>query len=213
MKTLPKFVPVIHVTSSKQAIEQADIAFDNGAGGIFLIDHYQDHKNLLKVYSEVRDAFLYNWIGVNYLDLTPYSAMALCDHSTVDGLWMDHIRGVEQKAINPNRNHLLFAGTNFKYQGQTKIVDLPETNRVANMFDVTTTSGPATGHAPDIEKLELMKLAIGSRPLALASGVTLENVEGFMPHVDCFMVATGISKSGDCFDIAKLKAMANILNK
>lgn len=214
MKKLPKFIPVIHVISSSHAVEQAEIAFDNGAGGIFLIDHYKDYKHLLEVYSMVRETFTYDWIGLNFLDLEPEAAILKVLSHGIDGLWMDHVRGVGQDEVDMNRNHLLFAGTNFKYQDESREVDIRKTNRIANLFDVTTTSGPATGRAPTLDKVEKMKYIIGSRPLALASGVTLNNVESFIPFVDCFMVATGISKpSNDVLDPKKVLEMANILNK
>jgi hypothetical protein len=40
-----------------------------------------------------------------------------------------------------------------------------------------------------------MKAALGRSPLAVASGITPDNVCEYLPHADCFLVATGISQS------------------
>ena len=52
-----------------------------------------------------------------------------------------------------------------------------------------------------------MRQALGTFPLALASGVTPENVTDYLPFVDCFLVATGISKSFTELDPAKVTGL------
>ena len=42
-----------------------------------------------------------------------------------------------------------------------------------------------------------MKAALGDLPLAIASGITPENVRDYLPISDCYLVATGI---GDSFE-------------
>jgi len=41
--------------------------------------------------------------------------------------------------------------------------------------------------------------------LALASGVTCENVDKFLPYVNCILVATGVCKDFYNFDVVKLR--------
>jgi len=41
--------------------------------------------------------------------------------------------------------------------------------------------------------------------LALASGVTCENVDKFLPYVNCILVATGVCKDLYNFDVVKLR--------
>lgn len=62
-------------------------------------------------------------------------------------------------------------------------------------MDAVTTSGPGTGYAADIEKIRRMKQALGNTPLAIASGITPENIVNYLPHADCFLVATEISRN------------------
>lgn len=109
---------------------------------------------------------------------------------------------------------LYFGGVDFKHQ---RAVDPQHVGRAARMaahhMDVVTTSGRATGAAPAIEKIAYMHEAImrgrpGSAELAIASGVSLENIDGFLPIADCFLVATGISKSFTQLDETKAAQLA-----
>ena len=52
----------------------------------------------------------------------------------------------------------------------------------------------------------MMKEAIGDHPLAIASGISLENVEQFLPYSDAFLVATSLLKPGtEDFDPQRVK--------
>ena len=106
---------------------------------------------------------------------------------------------------------LYFGGVDFKYHTPEK--NLPKISALAkNYMDVVTTSGVATGKAPDIHKIETMRKAIGDFPLAVASGITPENVKNYTDLVDCFLVATGISKSFTELDQKKVQNLVKLLN-
>ncbi len=213
MKPLPRFTTVIHVSSDAQAVEQANIAFDNGAGGIFLIDHDRYASDLIETYERVRGEICYEnkWVGVNFLDQHPWMAFQLASTMVgLDAVWSDGYQGLEPGVGQKNRC-MTFVGSAFKYQRHPLDV-AEEAKRVSELCDVVTTSGPGTGMAASIDKIRLMKGALGEKPLALASGVTVDNVGLFLPYVDCFLVATGISKSFHELDPEKVKAMAQIIN-
>jgi predicted TIM-barrel enzyme len=78
-------------------------------------------------------------------------------------------------------------------------------------MDVITTSGVATGKEADLTKIEAFRAGIGERPLALASGITPDNAHAYS-DVDCFMVATGINREGNFYDIdpARLKRLMRV---
>ncbi len=76
-----------------------------------------------------------------------------------------------------------------------------------HFMDVVTTSGPGTGHAVHVDKIRAMKEALGQFPLAIASGITAENVQDYLPWSDCYLVATGISKSFVELDPILVKAL------
>lgn len=106
-------------------------------------------------------------------------------------------------------NGLWFAGTAFKYQKEVR--DLAQVAKLAKKFsDVITTSGDRTGNPPSVEKLRIIREAIGNHPLANASGTTPENVHLMKPYIDCFLVASGILKPGSFteFDPPRVRDMA-----
>ena len=222
------FLPVVHVTSDEQALNQAKIAFDNGADGIFLIDHKRKYPKLIKSYTVVREQYKDKWIGLNFLDLksidavehVPFAANALWID---DGGWYRVDDTLQAEVIKShaelNGNHTscykpwsLFSGFEFKYQ--PKAANLSIASQWANNFtDTPVTIGDGTGIAADIEKIKTIREQIGNQGLAIASGVTVENVNDYLPYIDYFMVATGISKSFNEFDPTLVNKMATLINK
>lgn len=198
-------LPVIHVDSLEQAQQNTQIAHRAGADGVFLINHEMADETLLDIHETIAEAYPDWWIGVNCLGLLPekvFQAISL----KVNGVWVDNAGIEEHHESQPYAEHVLsiqqacvpnclyFGGVAFKYQ--RPVEDLEIACRVAAQYmDVVTTSGSGTGHAADIEKIHRMKRALGDTPLAIASGITPENVESYLPHADSFLVATGISHS------------------
>ena len=78
---------------------------------------------------------------------------------------------------------------------------------------VVTTSGSATGKPPQSEKISQIRKAIGDQPLAIASGMTERNIKSFLGLVDCFLVATGISRSQTELDPSRVRKMARIIHE
>jgi hypothetical protein len=224
------FLPVIHVQDHRDGvtsvtlahtIEQVEVARVNGADGVFLIGHGMHHLNLLFMQEKVRDAIPNYWIGVNCLDLGPEDVFAQVTN-LVDGVWVDNAEVMEHSEEQPSaariRNAkvlaryrgLYFGGVAFKYQRH--VTDLARGARIATDYvDVVTTSGIGTGSKPSPDKITVMKSAIGNHPLAIASGMTAENVHEYL-EADVFMVATGISKDFHTLDPKKVQAFAGKLN-
>jgi hypothetical protein len=198
------------------------IAQDAGADGIFLINHLSTYHSLLRCYRKVREQFPNLWIGLNCLDL----GRLVADYIPQDtaGLWVDNA-GVND-SINPTGEAqdfvhfrresrwegIYFGGVAFK--GQGTVADPAKVAKLAVPFvDVITTSGVATGYPPDLAKIRAMKAAIGTHPLAVASGLTPENVQEYMPYVDVYMVATGISDSHTELNPGRARALGKTLGK
>jgi len=101
---------------------------------------------------------------------------------------------------------LYFGGVAFKYQREVAADALGRASVVAMSYmDVVCTSGPGTGKAADVAKVIAMREAIGpDGAIALASGVTAENVAAYLPYVDAFLVGTGIEARFGVLDRAKL---------
>lgn len=200
-------LPVIHVESEAQALRNAETAVQAGADGVFLISMAgAGSARLLQILREVKAAFPDLWLGVNLLGETAADAFALLDEN-VSGLWTDnaHINELSQAqpvadAIQAAREKsgwkgLYFGGVAFKYQ--RRVANLTLAAQVATRYmDVVTTSGDGTGFAPDHAKIAAMQAGAGDIPIAIASGVSPENVAGFRDVAHCFLVATSLLKPG-----------------
>lgn len=202
---LKRFFPVVHCVcplekqGAGHALRNARIAFENFADGVFLIGHSLDYQSLLMIYEHVRKEFPEDWIGINFLDIATRKDWSLLTQLTrrypdLNALWIDNMPNTR---LDISARIELFGGVAFKYidpnlRGEALVA---ECHRAKRLVDVITTSGSMTGSPPDIAKLEEMRSAIGDQVcLALASGVTIENVAGFLPTVDTFLVASSITR-------------------
>lgn len=79
----------------------------------------------------------------------------------------------------------------------TADVDIAETARAAEFFrsDAVVVTGIATGTAADPAELEAVRAAI-SIPVVVGSGVTLDNVETFLPRADALIVGSHLKREG-----------------
>ena len=94
-----------------------------------------------------------------------------------------------------NRKGVYFGPINFKHQAQFEPEQLGvPIGKVRKYLDVMTTSGPRTGVAADPAIVELIKIIAEKHPVALASGVTPENISEYINNIDLAIVATWISK-------------------
>jgi len=212
-------LPVIHVDSLEQAHRNSLIARDAGADGVFLINHRMNDEALLAIHDAIADAHSGWWVGVNCLGLSPEQVFGAVSRK-VGGVWVDNA-GIEEgreeqpyadrvTAVRRSRapGCLYFGGVAFKYQRH--VADLEAACRVAaGYMDVVTTSGAGTGRAADVEKIRRMKLALGGTPLAIASGITPENVREYLLHADSFLVATGISQSFTELDALRVRSLVD----
>ena len=195
--------PVIHVESLEQAKRNVAIARDAGANGVFLINGPSEW--LLEIHAAISELHPNWWVGINCLGNRPDEVYEMVSDK-VAGVWADNA-GIEEGSAaqayadrvsaarqKQSAKCLYFGGVAFK--GQRRVDDLETASRIAARYmDVVTTSGPGTGRAADVEKIRRMKSALGDTPLAIASGITPENVDNYLPFADSFLVATGISSS------------------
>lgn len=231
----PAVLPVIHVLGEDQTLRNVRLAVQEGAQGVFLINHDFHHQQLLPIISKVREDCPYLWLGVNFLGISGSKAFPILGELAsrsiqVDAYWADnayvdeHVGLDEQEAAIAIRlarerskwNGLYFGGTAFKMQRPVAGKDVGVASSLACHFmDVVTTSGEATGVAASVDKIKAMRAGCGETAMALASGVTPGNAVNYAPYVDCFLVATGISVPGDFynFDPTKLRSLMQITRK
>lgn len=205
---LPRFLAVIHAAWLAQARIQTRIALRNGAGGIFLISHgTMNSRELANVYLRLRSEkdLARAWIGVNYLGVSSSDTLQSLSPASLNGIWTD---GVPNTPLSTNA--LRFCGIRFKHQEHLPLEK--EVERVVAHADVAVTSGRATGAAPVVDDVTEIRDALQGRlPLAVASGMTPENIREFRDHADCFMVATGISKSFTELDPDRVRRFASLV--
>jgi predicted TIM-barrel enzyme len=196
---------VIHAESADQVIRNTDVALAGGADGVFLINHAISDAALVYCYHAARSRFESAWIGLSFMRLGATESVRLAP-ATASGLWVSDA-GIEEQGPQPEdvhslsrlraesgRDGLYFGGVAFKHQRPVK--DPAAAARAAVPFvDVITTSGSATGSAPSTEKVASMRGAIGGHPLAIASGVSPENVQEYLHLVDCILASSSISDS------------------
>lgn len=218
------FTPVVHVKNLEQALQNVDICRAAEVDGIFLINHGIPARKLITIAHKVRELHPKMWIGINLLGTDDFSEspVILPELPRIQGYWMDNPGLVEGSQTQTMTDYvvamvreyqpgaLLFGGVAFKYQPQPK--DLAEMSKLAaKHIDVITTTGDATGVAASATKIRQMRQAIGSHPLAIASGIDLTNVRFTLPYNNWFMAATKISIDEFHLDPALVKQMRDII--
>lgn len=217
----PVVLPVIHVLDTAQAERNVRILVGEGAAGCFLINHDFEVARFLPIIAEVRGKFPALWLGVNFLAVTGKDAFPVLgqlkrEGVNVDGYWADDARIDERRAAGDQReaseirevlatsgwSGFYTGGTCFKKQREVAPEHYAYSARLATGFmDAVCTSGVATGMAAGMDKITTFRRAIGEEAMTLASGITPENAHHYMTDVDGFMVATGINKPGDFYNI------------
>jgi len=214
-------LPVVHPVTREDALRSIAVVDRTGAKGLFLIDQGLGEREVLALIVEARAKFPRLWIGVNLLSRPPADALATAlegCNGRIDGIWSDNA-GIDERASEQPRAQefaaarrewagLLFGGVAFKYQREIAHEDLGRTAAVAARYmDVLCTSGPGTGKAADPEKLRAIHAGAGGAAIALASGVTSENVAAYLPYASAFLVGTGIEQQFGVIDERKLTAL------
>jgi hypothetical protein len=204
-------LPVVHYRDRTQAFSQSELAFDAGAPGIFLISHNRHDALLAPLACDIKARHPDKFVGVNHLGLSAVESFADVLRSGLDGMWTDR-PGVDSRGVRDERLfHLaqehpalrVFASVAFKYQAME--VDPPMAARHAlDAGYLPTTSGTATGVAAPLAKIRAMSEATG-RKLAIASGMTAENIRILGPYLSHVLVATGVSKDEYHFDYELLR--------
>lgn len=203
-----KLIPVIHVINTEQAMRNIQLCVDNGIDMVFLISHGKmNYLRLIELADEVRYRFKHLWIGLNMLDLTTREALSLTI-DTIDALWCDKLVDIDDVFYFRKYTGLFFGSLAFKYQPQpTDLISACELAKVT--VDVATTSGPGTGKPASIQKIKTLRDGLGEHPLAIASGVDYDNVDGYIGLADYLMVASSITDNDENLIEEKLVKLKN----
>ena len=219
----PAILPVIHAQDDDQINRNIEIAVRAGAQGVFLINHDFDVKRFLPLIERCRQAHPLLWLGVNFLGVTGRDAFPILGNLesrglAIDAYWADDACIDEQqesqnqaadiKSVRKGSgwSGIYFGGTAFKKQRVVDPANYFASGQIAKQWmDVVTTSGIATGEPAEIDKIQTFRQGVGTNALAVASGITPENVHGYAPYVDAILVATGINISHDFYNIDRTR--------
>ena len=204
-----KVFAVVHINDRSTPVDQAHIALELAADGVFLISHGGGAGEVMGVLGQLRSTHNDAFIGVNLLGHSSLGAMRRVHENLLrtecftDAVWSDDIRNddgspsaaMRYKVEYPELSGVkLFGGVAFKYT--VTYTDDPDTaaGEAADLepfVDVVTTSGPGTGVAAPPRKIAAMKQVI-DKPLAIASGVDAANIGDYAGIVDCVLVASSV---------------------
>ncbi len=217
-------LPVIHPVSRESALGGVEIAHRAGCRGVFLIDQGMSAGEVLGLLLEVRRRWPDLWVGLNLLSDEPKEALrhalSACE-GRLDGLWSDNALIDERSTSQPAAQQFLdarrelgweglfFGGVAFKYQRPVPPEDLGRAaSTAAPYMDVICTSGPGTGYAAEAGKVATMRSGVGpSHAMALASGVTEDNVADYLPYVEAYLVGTSLEVSLGTLDPARVERL------
>lgn len=211
-------LPVIHYADDNQAMRNAERAFAAGCPGVMLIEMRGRNLPLPGIGRSIKRVWPDKLVGLNFLNATTAREMPCSMMRDFDMTWTDeqltHSEGARalealwmQRTLSDRPDHLLFCAVAFKYQA-------PEPDPVKAALDaialgfIPTTSGPATGQAADPAFVADLFAALGPGcRLAIASGITPDNVAAYAPNLTHALVSTGVSSSFHEFDPARLAAL------
>jgi predicted TIM-barrel enzyme len=212
----PKIYPVIHYIDRDTAFTEAQKAISACVDGIFLISHRGDDMDLLSVACAIKIKHPKLPVGVNFLSRDALEATIMARKFGLPMVWSDDA-GVDSKGLTDMGISMqaqkvagadgfdVFASVAFKYRPHESNPELAAKNALEGGF-IPTTSGSGTGSAPELAKIVSMSHATGGL-LAVASGMTPENVAEYAPYLSHILVATGVAMDEHRMDVEKLKLL------
>lgn len=219
MKKAPRVLPVIHHIEPQLTMDEIQVAIDCAADGVFLISHESCDDELVEVAKKAIQEFKGFPIGLNLLSLDCWQATRRAMDIGCRMVWADDM-GVDSSGLNvlghkvteiaqANPDLQLFASVAFKYRPhEPEPVMAAHQARLAGF--IPTTSGEATGSAPDPAKIAAMG---ADGPLAIASGMTPQNVRRYAKYLTHILVATGVSRDEYQIDPAKLRRLIEAVSR
>lgn len=222
-RNIVRVIPVIHVQTLEQVRKNVKICLSLGVKQVFLISMEGNDVETARCFSILKKENPYLWIGCNFLDMGAISALKMEDiyqgeplvkfPKEMNGLWSDRTL-TSERLSKEERKYLgvFFGGFAFKYQKQPEDLAMACFDAV-KCIDVITTSGEATGKAPNVKKIETIRQNIGDHALAIASGISSENIRDYLGLTDYALVASSITNLNDREELINPKKLENLLIK
>jgi predicted TIM-barrel enzyme len=210
-------LPVVHHLTEEITRSEAERAIAAGADGLFLISHHGADAVLPGLAHELKSLYPEAYVGINLLSTGNEDAFRLAHAAEIDALWCD-APGVSSAGASFAGDRLanllagatadgdefdIFASVAFKYQPVEPNPPAAAQAAAACGF-IATTSGTKTGSPPELSKIVTMSEATGGF-LAVASGMTPENIGAYAPYLSHILVSTGISIDENRMNPERLK--------
>lgn len=198
---MSELIPVIHMLNEEQVFANVDTCVANGVNQVFIINHAVSTAELMDCAFKVRDRFTV-WVGVNRLGSSIDSSIQI--DWKLDGIWIDET--LTKEHISNCYDGMIFSGLAFKYQPQP--TDLKEAcELIKKTSNVAVTSGEGTGKPADLEKIQRIREYLGEFPMAIASGVSAQNVNNYKDLANYLLVASSITDHNEMIISDKLKEL------
>lgn len=96
----------------------------------------------------------------------------------------------------------------------TADISVVETAKAAEFFlsDGLIITGQSTGHQADVEDVRQVK-NVTALPVIIGSGVTVENLPGYWPYADAFIVGSSLKKEGLWFNPPDEKRISEMMKQ
>jgi hypothetical protein len=208
-----RIYPVIHVNDITNVVQEVAKARRHEVDGVFLIDHDADDERLLGAIDRVASYHGDVFVGANFIRRSLDAALrVLCatfgpSDLPLQAIWTDSVdfETLPRYRRADGWDGLYFGGVAFKYQEFVPTDELEAAGvAVRDFVDVAVTSGTGTGKAADPERIRALRRGLLSCPVAVASGVTPENVGDYLGLADHVLVASGIAGDHGGIDESKL---------
>jgi hypothetical protein len=203
---MTEIIPVIHMVNKRQVFANVETCLRNDIKKVFLINHRVTYSLLGECALEVKDIYPI-WVGANFLGVPVRDVIML--PIGLDALWSDGTL-VKEDLGRRDFDGLLFTGLAFKYQPQPQDLEAA-CKEAVKTTDVVTTSGAGTGIAAPIDKIKTIHGYLDGHPLAIASGVSVDNILDYKDLADYLLVATSITDSKEMIISDKLKELKEML--
>jgi hypothetical protein len=232
MSNSKKIFAVVHIISEygtelkHRVLTQVKIAFNSGADGVFLTPGEVgiNPSDILECYHYIRVSFPDEFIGINFM-CDPLKISSLIPEK-LNAIWIDRgigstinyeiLQKIRTGIISNKQKILHFGGFFFKGNNQCIPTDELTLKNLAiesgKFMDVPTTSGLGTGMSMEVEQLQKIHKSMDGKSLAIASGVTCDNVGYYLPYIDYFIIGSGIEKDSCDLQTIEFYKSAGIQN-
>lgn len=204
---------VVHAKDDGRGIFDAGVAIGAGARCLALIDQYCSIEEVQWIAAAVRRRIPRRedvQITVNHLMGTPPLWL---DDLNCDS-WVD-VLSVRTDSVQPVGEYTTFGGMAFKYQyDPQEVVERHLRDYAADPHPrlVVTTSGSATGVPPSTQKIDWFRSILPEDArLAIASGMTVDNLPVFLPLATDFFVGTALEDHNLRVDRDKVREMVDLI--